>query len=98
MGEAIGQDERRDSEIRERGMSKRHQCARIVAAIASGHRQAEQIAVATGVALKSVQNRLGELRNAGVLQVTGKIAPADSVDGQFPNPHGRSWIEWGIAA
>jgi len=64
--------------------------ARIVAEIAKGNMQAEQIAHATGESLKNVQNRLGELREAGVLQVRSLAMPFDRT--------GRSRIEWGIAA
>jgi len=69
--------------------------ARIVAEISKGNVQAEQIARATGDGIKNVQNRLGELREAGIIEATSKMP---SGDGQFPNPHGRSRIEWRIAA
>lgn len=64
--------------------------ARIVAEIAKGNVQAEQIAQATGESLKNVQNRLGELRESGVLQVKSLAMPLDRT--------GRSLIEWRIAA
>lgn len=64
--------------------------ARIVAEISKGNVQAEQIANALGDGLKNVQNRLGELREAGILEVRSLARNCDVV--------GRSRIEWRIAA
>jgi len=71
---------------------ERPQCryARIVAEISKGNVQAEQIAKATGDGLKNVQNRLSELREAGILEVRSLARNCDVV--------GRSRIEWRIAA
>lgn len=72
-------------------MKWRHSCAQIVAAIARGATDAHAIAERCGLPVKSVQNRLGELRNYGIVREVDEIMPSEKNEG-------RSRIVWGIAA